>query len=308
MPTYKVKDNESEKRIDVVLSANLDVSRAKIQKLIKVGEITLNNESIKPNTLVNAGDEIYYPTLLMQSPAPKKGPAPILDIVFQNDDLLVIEKPAGLIVHQATPQDTNTNVVDGLLELYPEIADVGDDPTRPGIVHRLDKDVSGVMVIAKTQEMFEDLKNQFKERQTKKEYLALAYGNILRDADEINLKIARSKARGRMVARPDSQEGKEAVTRFEVIERYKTATYVRVFIITGRTHQIRVHFKAIDHPLVGDKLYGKRSMKHIRPIELGRIFLHAHKLTIRLADGSVKNFVSQLPNELADLLSKLPKE
>ncbi len=308
MPIYSVQAHEAGQRIDVVLSAQIDSSRSKIQKLIKAGEITCNNEVVKPNHLVEEGDKLYYPTLLMQSPAPKKGPAPILDILYRDEDIIVIDKPAGLLVHQATSQDAEPTVVDAILERYPEVANVGEDPTRPGIVHRLDKDVSGVMVIARTQEMFEHLKRQFQNRTVKKEYLALVYGELPKDKGDITLRIARSKARGRMVARPESQEGKEAVTRYEVIERFKTATYIRVQILTGRTHQIRAHFKAIDHPLVGDKLYKKKQMKNIRPIKLNRIFLHAHKLTLTLKNGIRQTFTSPLPNELQEILSKLPKK
>jgi len=294
--------------MDVVLCGQIpDVSRANIQRLIKAGEITLNGNPAKANTLLSLGDELTYPTLLMETPEPKSGPAPMLDILYQDRDILIIDKPAGLLVHQATMKDSEPTVVDALLERFPEIIHVGDDPVRPGIVHRLDKDVSGVMTIAKTQDAFENLKSQFKDRTAKKEYLALAYGDLPKDHDEIRLRIARSKARGRMVARPESQEGKEAITMYDVLERFKNTTYARVQILTGRTHQIRAHFKAIDHPLVGDKLYAKKNMKNIRPIELDRIFLHAHKLTIKLMDGKEKSFISELPSDLQKILNTLPK-
>lgn len=306
MPEYLVQESEAGERIDVVLSRQVEASRSQIQKLIKNKEILLNQEAETPHVLVKAGDVISYPTVLVP-PLVAKGPAPKLDILFEDEDLLVIEKPAGLLVHQSTVYDAEPTVVDGLRALFPNIATVGDDPTRPGIVHRLDKDVSGLLVIAKTQDMFENLKTQFKERQTKKVYLALAYGVLENDQGEIRLRIARSKTRGRMVARPESQEGKEAITNYEVLERFKIATYLRVHILTGRTHQIRAHFKAIDHPLVGDKLYAKKAMKNIRPIDLNRIFLHAHELTIRLASGEEKTFVSALPADLERVLSELPK-
>ena len=305
MPTHIVTKEESGKRLDILLTDFIESSRSQIQKLIKDGEITVNNKSKKSHVIIEKGDVIFYPEVEKSLPK-KKGGTPILNILYEDDDLLVINKPPGLIVHQATEYDKDTNVVDALLEQYPKLIEVGDDPTRPGIVHRLDKDVSGVMVISKTQEAFENLKTQFATRTVEKEYLALVYGVINKDYDTINLKIARSKTRGRMVARPDSQEGKEAVTEYEVVERYKTATYLRVKIHTGRTHQIRVHFQAIDHPLVGDKLYKKRVMKNIRPIKLDRIFLHAHKLTITLLNGKRKNFEVPLPDELTSLLQKLP--
>lgn len=308
MPHYTVQPEEDGLRADVVLSEHVDTSRSRIQKSIKTEEILLNGHPFKAHEPVSALDVLTYPDSLTAVPLPKAGTPPTLNILYQDDDLLVLEKPAGLLVHQATEYGAEQTLVDGLLQEFPSIATVGDDPLRPGIVHRLDKDVSGLMVVAKTQEMFEKLKSQFQERTTEKEYLALAYGTIVKDADEVRLRIARSKTRGRMVARPESQEGKEAVTTFEVIDRYKIATYLRVRILTGRTHQIRAHMKALDHPLVGDKLYAKKNMKHIRPIDLDRIFLHAHKLTIRLANGEEKTFVSELPQELQSLLDSLPKD
>jgi 23S rRNA-/tRNA-specific pseudouridylate synthase len=161
------------------------------------------------------------------------------------------------------------------------------------------------MVIAKNQPAFTHLKRQFMGRHVKKEYTALAYGALPKDHDTIALKIARSKSRRRMVARPEGQEGKEAITEYDVVARYKTATLARVRTLTGRTHQIRAHFKGIDHPLVGDTLYAKRHMRHIKPIPLARIFLHAGKLTVPLPNGTIKTFESPLPKELGALLSNL---
>ncbi|MFC1787760.1 RluA family pseudouridine synthase [Patescibacteria group bacterium] len=308
MPEYQATETDLNKRFDIVLSEALELPRAQIQKLIKTGGITLNQKITKAHTPIKLGDVLSYPTLLMEPPKPKQDPAPILEIIYQDDQIMVINKPAGLLVHQVGPEDQTSTVVDGLLEMFPETAQVGDDPVRPGIVHRLDKDVSGVMVLAKTQGAFDNLKEQFSERSVKKEYLALCYGQLEKDHDTITLKIARSKTRGRMVARPEEQEGKEAHTEYNVLNRFKIATYLKVLIKTGRTHQIRAHFKAIDHPLVGDKLYKKTRMKNIHPIELNRIFLHAHKLTLTLADGKQKTFETPLPDDLEELLRALPKQ
>jgi len=303
MPEIIVTDSENEQRLDVFLASQLELSRSQIQKLIKAGEVTLSGESVRPNARLETGSVIFYPEDEMLVPV-KSSPAPMLDVLFQDDSVLVINKPAGLIVHQATPHDTDPTVVDALLELHPEISDIGEDPTRPGIVHRLDKDVSGVMVIAKTQEAFGELKKQFQNRTVEKEYIALVYGSLPEDHGIIDLKIARSKARGRMVARPESQEGKESKTEYTVIERLPSTTHVRVRIHTGRTHQIRVHFHALGHPLVGDKLYKMRKMK-FKPIELDRIFLHARRLGITLPGGERKIFETPLPSELQTLLRKL---
>jgi 23S rRNA pseudouridine1911/1915/1917 synthase len=304
MPLITITEAGAGGRLDAFLPNILKTSRAQIQKLIKAGEITLNNETVRTNTRLEVEDIIFYPEAEVFAPPVKSGSAPILDVIYQDDDLMVINKPAGLIVHQANERDTNPNVVDAILELHPSIAEVGDDPTRPGIVHRLDKEVSGLMVIAKTQEGFDHLKKQFKDHSIEKFYLALVYGDLPQDADSITLKIARSRARGRMVARTDAQEGKEARTDYHVLERLKETTYVRVQIHTGRTHQIRVHFFALGHSLVGDKLYKIKKMR-VKPIALDRIFLHATKLSFKLLNGEMKTFELPLPPDLQTILTSL---
>ncbi|PJA45291.1 RluA family pseudouridine synthase [Candidatus Uhrbacteria bacterium CG_4_9_14_3_um_filter_50_9] len=302
MPELHPTPSDLGVRLDVFVTAHLDLSRSQIQRLIKAGSITLDDKKVTPHTPIESGSVVFYPEAEVVMSAKKTGTAPLLEVVYEDKDVMVIDKPAGIIVHQATPHDTDPTVVDALLELHPEIIHVGDDPARPGIVHRLDKDVSGLMVIAKTQEAFEDLKKQFQSRTVQKEYLALAYGELPLDHDTIDLKIIRSKVRGRMVARPESQEGKESLTEYDVLERLKTTTYVRVRIHTGRTHQIRVHFFALGHSLVGDKLYKMKKMKW-RPIDIDRIFLHATKLAFHLPSGEEKMFESTLPKELEQVLS-----
>ncbi|MEK7619955.1 MAG: RluA family pseudouridine synthase [Patescibacteria group bacterium] len=305
MPTIEIPANHKGERLDKYLTDAMEASRSQIQRLIKQGGITLNGKSVKTGEMLSTGDTIFYPEVELTVPV-KDGVTPILDVVYEDDDLLVINKPAGLLVHEALKDEHRVTVVDGLLERHPEIADVGDDPTRPGIVHRLDKDVSGLMVVAKTQPAFDALKLQFQNRTTKKEYLALVYGTLPKETDTISLKIARSKMKGRMVARTGDQEGKDAITQYDVLERFSITTYVNVKILTGRTHQIRVHFQALGYPIVGDKLYKVHGMK-FREIPLGRLFLHSHRLTIRLMDGKEKSFVAPLPDELEEILGKLKR-
>ncbi|MFA4845400.1 MAG: RluA family pseudouridine synthase [Patescibacteria group bacterium] len=305
MPEIHVKTEQANERLDRFLTLNMETTRSQIQKLIEAGSVTVNREVAKSNRRLETGDVVFYPEAEVITHT-KTEVAPLLDILYQDDDILVINKPAGLLVHEAFKDEMRATVVDALLESFPEVTDVGDDPKRPGIVHRLDKDVSGVMAIAKTQAGFEHLKRQFQERTLTKEYLALVYGSLPKDHDVITFKVTRSKAKGRMVARPESQEGKEAHTEYEVLERLNTTTYIRVKILTGRTHQIRVHFQAIGYPIVGDKLYKVKGMK-FRPIELDRLFLHAHKLTVRLMDGHEKTFETGLPVELERLLRFLKK-
>lgn len=304
MPTIEMTADHKGKRLDKFLTEKMEASRSHIQRLIKEGSITVNGKKVKPGEELHAGDHIYYPEAELHTPQ-KDGNAPVLDVVYEDDDLMVINKPAGLLVHEALHNEHRPTVVDALLEGYPEVAEVGDDQHRPGIVHRLDKDVSGLMVIAKTQQAFQALKQQFQTRTIKKDYLALVYGLLPKDTDTIHLKISRSKTKGRMVARSGEQEGKEAITHYDVLKRFSTCTYVSVNILTGRTHQIRVHFQAIGYPIVGDKLYKVRGMK-FREIPLPRLFLHSHKLTIRLLDGKERTFATPLPDELDSLLQKLP--
>ena len=304
MPEHIIKEEDAGGRLDAFLPSIIDTSRAQIQKMIKAGAITLNGETVRTNTLLEPGAVIFYPGAEAFALPVKTEPAPILNIVFEDDDLMVINKPAGLIVHRANERDVNPNVVDGILKLYPSIIEVGDDPSRPGIVHRLDKDVSGLMVIAKTQEPFEFLKEQFKERTIEKFYLALVYGDLPKDADTVTHQIARSRARGRMVARTGDQEGKEARTDYHVLERLKDTTYVRVQIHTGRTHKIRVHMFALGHSIVGDKLYKIKKMR-VKPIVLDRIFLHASKLSFDLLNGERKTFELPVPPELEAILTTI---
>ncbi len=297
-------------RLDIHLTKKLSVSRAQVQKLIKLGTVTINGKIATAHTLVNEGDVVVHPKL--EVIRVKRTVQPDIPVLYEDDDVVVINKPAGIIVHPMNETDKRPSVIGSLLQGRVGLKKIGDPSTRsgnknlrPGIVHRLDRAVSGVMVIAKTQIMFEELKRQFSLREVDKEYIALVYGRIAKDHDTINFKIARSKTLGRMVSRPEGQEGKEALTEYDVVDRFKTATLVDVKIHTGRTHQIRTHFKAIGHPVVGDTLYHTKIV-NIRPIVMDRLFLHAHKLTIMLADGKRKTFTSPLPEELKEMLKTLP--
>lgn len=247
-------------------------------------------------------------------------------IIQESDDYLVIYKPAGLIVHGG-PGIKEKTLVDFLLEKYPKIKKVGDDPLRPGIVHRLDKEVSGLMVIAKNQASFENLKNQFQTRQIIKEYTALVYGRINKDEGEINFPIKRASSGHKMAALPMMKNGlidkhslsardrgtnmalltaREAITIFRVKQKLINYTLLQLRIKTGRTHQIRVHLSAYGHPLVGDDLYGtaKTRIKN-KKIALNRIFLFSQKLSFKDKTGETQEFVIELEPELQALLKNL---
>jgi 23S rRNA pseudouridine1911/1915/1917 synthase len=246
-------------------------------------------------------------------------------IISETEDYLVINKPAGLAVHAGGNLKEPT-LTDWLIEYYPDIKTVGDDPIRPGLVHRLDKEVSGLMVIAKNQKSFLDLKQQFKDRTIHKEYLALAHGQISADTSVINFPITRSQSGHKMAAlpigsnelllrqspRPRDQgnidswfKAREAETEFVVLQRFVNFTLIRVRIKTGRTHQIRVHLFAYGHPLAGDPLYfTKKLIGKNKKLNLNRVWLVADHLAFKDLKGETQDFTIPTPEEL---LSALPK-
>ncbi len=271
-------------------------------------------------------------------------------VIAETPDYIIIDKPSGLLVHPTQANETNT-LTAWLVKNYPEVKKVGDSPPRgvrgklssrdnirPGIVHRLDREASGLLVIARTQPMFELLKNQFKNRTVEKEYLALAHGKVAKDWDEITFPIARGENSTRMAARPlkrsagrsviltrqlagqnplntnlkgslanaqDDNGEKEARTEFFVEKRFVNFTLLRVSIHTGRMHQIRVHLLAYNHPIVGDPLYFQKKRKHAWDKKLGRLFLHSTKLGFTDLSGEKQTSESPLPKELESFLKLL---
>lgn len=226
-----------------------------------------------------------------------------IPVIYEDEHMLVVNKPAGLVVH-ADGKTNEPTLVDWILERYPEIQGVGEPLTpadgiaieRPGIVHRLDRDTSGVLVIAKDQPTFLFFKRQFKDREIKKAYRAFVYGTIKEDSGRIDMAIGRSKSDFRKwIAHPNARgTQRSAVTNFEVLARGKDATYLEAYPKTGRTHQIRVHLKAVHHPVVCDSLYaaGKESL-----LGFTRTALHALRLTIRLPQGEERTFEAVLPDD-----------
>jgi 23S rRNA pseudouridine1911/1915/1917 synthase len=232
-------------------------------------------------------------------------------VISDTPDYVVINKPAGLLVHGA-PHIKEPTLVDWITKKYPEVSRIGEDLTRPGIMHRLDKDVSGLMVIAKNQSAFDSLKEQFQDRTIKKEYTALVYGKIQKDEDEINFPIKRSEKGFKMAAVPKSYINdtdvtvRQAITAFRIMRRYINFTLLNVTIKTGRTHQIRVHLSAYNHPIVGDNLYGNKDSKmKNKKYDLGRIFLASTHLEFDDLKGDRKEFTVPLPEELEVFLEKV---
>lgn len=228
-------------------------------------------------------------------------------IIKETADYLVINKPAGLLVHGA-PHIKEITLADWLLEKYPQIAKVGESPERPGIVHRLDKDVSGLMVVAKNQITYEHLKAQFQDRTLTKEYTALVYGRLLKDEGDIDFPIKRSRQGFKMAAVPqnfnqEQETVRKAMTHFQVIDARINYTLLKLRIKTGRTHQIRVHLAAYGHPIVGDNLYGTKTTKiKNKKISLGRIFLASTLLEFSDPQGQVVSTQIDLPADLQAFL------
>jgi 23S rRNA pseudouridine1911/1915/1917 synthase len=294
--------NSEPARLDVTLAGILPYSRSQLQKAILAKAILVDAVPATRNTSVSIKNVVSYdPNYFIVGEIPQ-GTMPVLSIIFENADIIVVNKAAGVLSHPA-PGSHEFTLADALKVYCPTMEHAGDDAARAGLAHRLDRDASGIVVSGKTRDAFLFLKKQFAERLTTKHYTVLVLGNIVEDHGTINFPIARSTTLGRMAARPNSQEGKEAITHFDVIERLGGhATLLDVVIETGRTHQIRAHFFALQHPVVGDKLYIQKGQKQI---DLGRLFLHARELTIELPSGETQTFTAPLPAELEAILEKM---
>ena len=226
-----------------------------------------------------------------------------IEIIAKTKNYIVINKPAGILVHPRAGNPDDVSLVDWLTKKFPRIKKVGEDPSRPGLVHRLDREVSGLMVIARNQKSFLSLKQQFKDRKIDKYYTALVHGRISEPVGKITFPIKRSSKGFKMAAVPTNYEAtnnaKSAITRYKTIKQYNNFTLLKVKIETGRTHQIRVHFLALDSPIVGDFLYStKKSQLRNKKVDLNRLFLVADKLAFTDRKGRRKEFTVDMPIEL----------
>jgi 23S rRNA pseudouridine1911/1915/1917 synthase len=306
------------KRLDQYLASRLaETSRAGVQRLVAAKKVLVDGAPAKPSLRLRGAEKI---TILgaIESPALRAIPEDIpLDIVYQDEDLVVVNKPAGMMVHAgagATEEDRNRGtLVNGLLHRFGQLSTVGGD-LRPGIVHRLDKATSGLIVVAKNDRSHRKLAAQFARRQVKKTYLALVHGSVEPDRSTITKSISRDRVRRtRMTTR--RMGGRAAITRYSVEERidadYGKFTFLRVEIDTGRTHQIRVHLASQGHPVVGDTLYGaprELHKKNARPISLARNFLHAAQLQLEHPrTGEFLAFSVPLPRDLREFLEDVAK-
>ena len=285
-------------RLDRFLAEQeLGLSRARVQQLIREGCVTLNGGPTKPSAVVRRGDRVAVdiPPPKPLSARPERMP---LDIAYEDGELVVVNKPAGLTVHPA-PGHSEGTLVNGLLWLYPDLPGIG-GRQRPGIVHRLDKDTSGLIAVAKTEEAHRSLSEQIQDRRVRKGYTALVAGVVAEEEGVIDAPIARDPRHRKRMAVVEG--GRASRTGFVVKRRFDSATLVEVFPTTGRTHQIRVHFASLGHPLVGDALYGgRRDM-------LDRQFLHAHLLGFEHPQsGEWVEFRSALPMDLQETLESMTK-
>lgn len=285
-------------RIDKFLAQKLDKSRSLVQKLIKDELVLVNGEVVKTNYSVAEGDEIDVKQLDVVDNT-NIIPQPMdLDIVYEDEDLLVINKPSGLVVHPA-PGHYQDTLVNGLLAYSNKLSDINGE-FRPGIVHRIDKDTSGLLVVCKNNETHEALANQLSDKTLFRQYLAIVHGEIEEDEGEIIAPIGRDP-RDRVKMAVVVKNSKEAQTNFKVLERYDHYTLVSCNLLTGRTHQIRVHFDFINYPLVGDPVYG------IKPtIDTKGQALHACKLGfIHPRSGEHMEFEAKPPQEFIDTLNQI---
>jgi len=255
-----VDETDSGKRLDLVVAARISIcSRTVAADLIRSGEIRVQGSMKKPGYRVRPGDEIY-----VRIPPPQPvalDPEPIdIDILFEDTDLIVVNKPPGLVVHPAPGHPTGT-LVHGLLHHCPDLEGIGGE-LRPGIVHRLDKDTSGALVVAKNAPAHRDLAKQFKSRKVKKTYLALVHGEMDSDSGVISLPVGRHPVDRKRMSTA-SRKSRTAETSWRVKERFGGATLIDLNLKTGRTHQIRVHCAAVNHPIVGDTVYGRRRGRQV---------------------------------------------
>ncbi|HHS96515.1 MAG TPA: RluA family pseudouridine synthase [Chloroflexi bacterium] len=287
-------------RLDRFLADRLpDLSRAQVQRLIKTGRATVNGRPAKPAYRVEPGDRIVVQVPEEAEPVIRPEPIP-LQIVYEDEYLLAVDKPAGMVVHPGAGHSTGT-LVNALLAYCPQVADVG-GVDRAGIVHRLDKDTSGLLLVAKDPETHAALQRQFKHRQVRKTYLALVEGRVYPKEGIIEAPVGRDqRARKRMAV---TRTGRPAVTQYRAVEYFRDHTLLQVRPHTGRTHQVRVHLAWLGYPVVGDRVYGRRRQSLLPH----RHFLHAQELVFTHPVTKEKvTLTAPLPLDLKAVLTRLRK-
>ncbi|MBI5634394.1 MAG: RluA family pseudouridine synthase [Nitrospirae bacterium] len=300
---FSVEQEQVGGRIDLITSELSGLTRSQVQNLIVSGQLSVNGERIKPNYKARSGDSI---TICIAEQAQTLVPENIpIDVLFQDDFLIVVNKPPEMVVYPAAGHSSGT-LMNAIAFHANRLASIG-GPLRPGVVHRLDKDTSGVMVIALDDRAYYDLVEQFRERTMNRRYQALIFGNLKEDSGEISLRIGRSESDRKKMS-THSRRGKEAVTTWKVIERFRGATLIEAKLGTGRTHQIRVHFASIGHPVLGDRTYGSKTSIEIgrRKIIFHRQMLHAELLgfTHPITKEPLE-FRTAVPDDMQEKISEL---
>ena len=308
--TFTVEQSRRGERLDIFLREKFPaVSRGAMQRLIEQAHIRVNGQPTKPTHNPRAGDtiEITFPEARPAEAQPENIP---LDILFEDKSLLVLNKPAGLVVHPAAGHEEHTLVNALLYHCAGSLSGIG-GVARPGIVHRLDKETSGCLVVAKNDETHLALSEQFSTRVVKKIYHALLCGVVPLEAGEIHAAIARHPTHRKRMAVHDDGDGRAAHTSYAVLEKMPFATYVEAQIHTGRTHQIRVHFQHLGYPVAGDVTYGAKQNKQLQEqtnYAAPRVLLHAKELTfIHPRTKKEKHFTAPLPKDFKDALKLLRK-
>ncbi len=308
--TLAVSESDSSKRLDLYLSERLkDLSRTAVQELIRKGLVLVDGRKARPSHRTRTGEKITV--TVPEAPPCEAEPEPIpLEILYEDDDILVINKPRGLTVHPGAGRRSGT-LVNALLHHTGALSDVG-GPLRPGIVHRLDKDTSGVLIVAKKNQSHLNLSRQFKEHSTTRRYHALVWGKVEDESGTVDIPIGRDVSDRKKIS-PRTRKARRAVTHYRVLRRYPGLTLLEVTPETGRTHQIRVHLAAIKHPVVGDPVYGKRVPPPVLPQPVrvaikglkGQL-LHAYVLGIRHpVTGKYMEFSSGYPADMEGILRLL---
>ncbi len=295
-------------RLDTFLRGKFPaVSRVALKRLIEEGYVRLNGQRVKPTHAPRAGEaiEIRWPEPRSADAQPEEIP---LDVLFEDRSLLVLNKPAGLVVHPAAGHEEHTLVNALLHHCAGELSGIG-GVARPGIVHRLDKETSGCLVVAKNDKTHLALSAQFAGRKVKKIYHAIVCGEFTRDSGEIRAAIARHPSHRKRMAVRDDHSGRAAHTSWRVLERLNAATLVEAQLHTGRTHQIRVHFQFLGHPLAGDETYGARQNKRLTELTAyaaPRVMLHARELAfVHPQKGKEMSFAAPLPEDFQEALNFL---
>jgi 23S rRNA pseudouridine1911/1915/1917 synthase len=297
--------SEKGERLDSFLAVKTGITRSQIQALIKKGRVLVNATKTTQNYRVKAHDNVSLsiPDKTTEGLIPESIP---IDILYKDEYCVVVNKPPGMVVYPAAGHRSGT-LMNALSYLYKDLSAPG-GPLRPGIVHRLDKDTSGVLVIACNDKAYYALIDQFKQRTIHRRYLVLVYGDLKEEKGKIAQSIGRSGSdRKKMSTR--SRRGKEALTKWKVLKRLCNATFIEVKLGTGRTHQISVHFASIGHPVLGDRTYGKKTdvtVKGNQKIFFPRQMLHAELLGfIHPLTGEYLEFSSPLPEDMAERIRKL---